>query len=214
MQRNHPSVVESPAHIWFLNHLPEIRSRGHACLSRLRGDAYDEAMSEVVGSVFKGAVYAARSGNLERVTPYHAVRFAVKQFRQGRRLAGYSSTDVTAEAAQLKGRATVLPLPGADATHGSNRKVSRAASLSEELADRRQHFNPFEQARQNLDYACILKQEHINKKARKVFRLLSAVRGLGQGREIAKVLGISPARVCQLKQQLADALAKHDYAPN
>lgn len=209
MQLNHPAVVESPAHVWFLAHLPEIQSRCRAAVARLRAERREEAAAEVTAAVFKAAVHAARKGMLDRVTPYYAVLFAVRQLRQGRRVAGYSSTDVTSEAAQIKGRAAVSPLP----TGGVARTSASSGSLSDELADRRRHADPYEQARQNLDYPQILERERVSTKGRKLFEMLSAVRGRGQGKQIAQALNVSEARVCQLKRQLADALAKHDYAP-
>ena len=46
-----------------------------------------------------------------------------------------------------------------------------------------------------------------------LFGLLSDVRGRGQGKQIAQALNVSEGRVCQLKRQLAEALARYAYAP-
>jgi hypothetical protein len=86
-------------------------------------------------------------------------------------------------------------------------------TLAETLADRHADQQPFEQARVNIDYPAIFRQERVSKKARQVFRMLSAVRGYGNGLEIAAALKISPGRVCQLKDELARALEKHGYRP-
>ena len=64
-----------------------------------------------------------------------------------------------------------------------------------------------------MDYAHILKREKVSAKAREVFRLLSAVHGCGQVKQIAQALKVSPGRVCQLKSELARALARHGYGP-
>src|SRR5438552_2962720 len=103
MQLKHSAVFQSPAHIWFLSNYEEIQSRTRACFSFLRVTDREEAVAEVIAVVFKASVLAANKGVLHRVTPYHAVRFAVLQYREGRRMAGYSSTDVMNEATTIKG---------------------------------------------------------------------------------------------------------------
>jgi hypothetical protein len=202
------AISQSPAHTWFMQHLPEIQSRSRACVSRLPRHQRDDAMAEVVGSVFKASVHAERNGVLARITPFHAVVYAVKHYRQGRRMAGYSSTDVMAEATQIKGRCKVVSLASVP-----EESKDGSMTLAETLADRRQDNSPFEQVRQNMDYPSILRKERVSRKARKIFGLVATDRSTGQGERIAMALRMSPGRVCQLKSQLAEALAKHDYAP-
>ena len=206
-----PSVVSrSPAHVWFAQNMPEIQSRARACLSHMRPEQREEATAEILGAVFKTSVNAAKRGMLGNITPFHAVVFALKQYRAGRRLAGTSSTDVLAESTQIKGRVKVVSLESI-AEH--DKETGRPLPLSEVLADRRQDNNPYEHARQDLDYPAILRTERVSRKARKVFRLLCEVRGQGAGLVIAHELRVSEGRVTQLKDQLADALARHDYGP-
>src|ERR1035438_9190683 len=102
--------LPSPAHTWFMNNLAEIQSRSHARLKYLSGDRKDKALAEVVGAVFKASIHAQRRGVLDRITPFHAVNYAVRQFRVGRRLAGTSTTDILSEAAYLMGRCKVISL--------------------------------------------------------------------------------------------------------
>ena len=200
----------SLAHSWFSKNLPEIQSRSRACLSHLRPEQREEAMSEVLGVVFKTCVNAHKRGVLGRVTPFHAVVFTVKQYRAGRRMAGYSSTDVTSEATQIKGRSKVVSL---SSVVDQDQETGCWLPLAKVLADRRQDNNPYEHVRQNLDYPSILRTERVSRKARKVFRMLAEVRGPGAGLMIAHDLKVSPGRVCQLKYELADALSRHDYGP-
>lgn len=56
---------------WFLDHLPEIKSRARACFSRLRAEDRDEAVAEVVANVYTSCASAARRGVLARITPFH-----------------------------------------------------------------------------------------------------------------------------------------------
>ena len=104
MQLLHPAVQVSPAHDWFMNNLSEIQHRSRAGFSRLHAEEREEAMAEVIGTVFQAGVNAAKRGVLHRITPRLAVIFAMRHYRQGRRLAGYSSTDVSSPATQIKGR--------------------------------------------------------------------------------------------------------------
>lgn len=209
MQTVHKDVFTSPAHDWFLHNLDEIRSRATACLCRLRPEAREEAVAEVMAAVFCAAVRAARRGTLCRVTPFHAVVFATKQFRLGRRVAGTSSTDVTADATAAKRRVRLVSLESADPKGEGGVSVT----IAETLADRRIHEMPFDRTRQNLDYPYILRVERVGAKARKLFSLLSGVRGTGCGNRIAQALKVSPGRVSQLKALLARALASRGYAP-
>ena len=204
MQMSNSKVDPFAAHDWFLNNLDEIRSRAGACLGRLRPEHREEAVAEVVAAVFCAAVRAARRGVLERVTPFHAVDYAVRQYWQGRRVAGTSSTDVVADATTAKRRVRVVSLESPDAeADAANANVT----LAETLADRRVHDMPLEKVRQNLDYDYILRAEKVAAKARRLFSLLSAVRGKGCGNRIAQALNVSPGRVSQLKVLLARALA-------
>ena len=203
-------ISSSPAHCWFSQNLSEIESRSRACLSRLQPEQREEAMAEVLGAVFHASVNAQKRGVLARITPFHAVVFAVKRYRTGRRMAGSSITDVMAEGTQLRGRSKVVSL---SAITEHDAETGRPLPLSEVLADRRQDNNPLEQVRRNLDYPGILRKERISRKAREVFHLLSEVRGPGAGLVMAQELKVSPGRVCQLKSELAVALARHDYGP-
>jgi len=203
-----PSLAQqSPAHTWFMQNLTEIQSRSRACLSRVPSRFRDDAMAEVIANVFKASVSAQRRGVLARITPFRCVLYAVKQYHQGRRMAGYTSTDVMSEAAQAKGRCTVVPL--STIVPDENK---RPMPLSETLADQRQDNSPPEQVRRNMDYPEILEREQVGYKARRVFAHLTEDRTLGCGMAIARELRVSPGRICQFKQQLAQALARHDYA--
>jgi len=204
-------VSSSPAQSWFTRNLPEIQSRSRACLSRVRPDQRDDALAEVMGVVYKTSVNAQKRGVLAKITPFHAVDFAVRQYRQGRRMGGYSSTDVTSEATQRLGRSRVVSLSD---LLPRDRETGHPMAISEVLADRRRNNSPYEQARQNMDYPGILRQERVSRKARKVFKLLTQVRGQGAGLVMAHTLRLSPGRICQLKDQLATALAKHGYGPS
>jgi len=52
--------VQCSAQQWFLAHYQEIRSRTRACSAYMRAEEREETIAEVIGTVFKAGVYAAR----------------------------------------------------------------------------------------------------------------------------------------------------------
>jgi len=213
MHKHNASIHEELAHHWFRQHMDQITRHTRARLNHLRLEAREEAEAEVLGFAFQSGLSAARSGRLCLLSPSKVVEFALRQRRCGRRIGGYSSTDVTSEAAQVKGRANVVLFSCPVSSPAARGDASADVSVGETLADRRQDANPFEQARKRIDYPLILRTEKLSRKARRLFALLSAVQGRGSGKRIAQTLGISTGRVCQLKRQLAEALTKRGYAP-
>ena len=199
-------VSVSLAHDWFMTNLPEIKSRTNAVFARLSPERREDAIAEVMANVYQASESAARRGVLARITPFYCVTFAAKHYRKGRRIAGYSSTDATSEATRVKGRAHVVSIESAD-------ENDTRLSVAETLADKHIDQRPLEQVRVNLDYQTIFRREKVSKKAREVFRLMSATRGYGANAEIAAQLGVTPGRISQMKTELATALEKYGYAP-
>ncbi|MCE9589588.1 MAG: hypothetical protein K8S99_03595 [Planctomycetes bacterium] len=124
---------------------------------------------------------------------------------------GYTSSDAMSESAQIRGLTRLVSL-SEPIVHGGYDE-GHTPTLAETLADRHADQSPLEQTRVNMDYMTILKRERVSAQARKVFRLLSSVRGCGSINVIARTLKVSPARVCHIKSELAQALAKHGYGP-
>jgi hypothetical protein len=146
-------------------------------------------------------------GVLHRVTSFHLVDFARRRFFDGRRFNRVSSTDVLSERTALKKRVKVSYF-----NDPSSDRPRENETLAETLSDTKE-IGPAERARQNLDYRQILRQEHVGRQAQKVFRLLAAVRNTGCNKMMAKAMKVSPTRICQLKDRLAEALARHGYTP-
>ena len=156
--------------------------------------------------VYQASESAARRGVLAKINPYQAVVYATKHYRKGRRIGGYSSTDVSSEATRVKGRVHVVSLESPD-------ENDPRMSVAEMLADRHTDQRPLERVRVNFDYRAIFRREKVSKKAREVFRLMSATRGYGANAEIAAQLGVTPGRISQMKTELATALEKYGYGP-
>ena len=175
-------------------------------LRKAQPDNGEDAIAQVMANVFQASESAARRGVLARINPYQAVVYAAKHYRKGRRIARYSSTDVSSEATRVKGRVHVVSIESAD-------EHNPRMSVAETLADKRMDQRPLKQVRVNFDYRAIFRREKVSKKAREVFRLMSVTRGYGANKEIALILGVTPGRVSQLKTELATALDKYGYNP-
>jgi len=194
------------ANSWLLTNQVELESRAKANLAMLGRERRDEAVAEVIAMAFAWAVSAARRGVLHKLTPFWCVIFASRQWRQGRRFAGYSSTCVMSEAAKIKRGIKVTSLEAID--EGADHEAY--ISLDESLADRNAE-DPFDIVRRNEDYPGIMDMEGVSPKARRTFMFLAENQGGSRQLDLAAELKVSPGRITQLKGELAAALAKYDY---
>jgi hypothetical protein len=132
------SDVHALADAWFLGHLAELKSRARGALYRMQADPREEAMAEVLATVFESCLNAARRGALDRVTPYHAVMYAARRHRCGRRFAGSSSCDVMGEVTQVKGQVAVQSLFDPARDEAGHRRPANVLPLAEVISDRRE----------------------------------------------------------------------------
>ena len=200
----------SAAHRWFEDHLPELSSRCRALVHSLRCGDVEEAMSEVLAQSFQYVLAAEPRGVLDRLTPFSLVSFFGRGYRTGRRMTGGKSTDVLSERGKRRHGRRVVSLHDSSGTEAKD--APGHLRLSEVLADSRAD-QPLENTRRNLDYPEILKHGNASRNARRVFSFLCETIGEGTQVDLARELGISPARVCQLKAKLADMLKARGYEP-
>ena len=195
------------ANRWLEENLAELTGRASACFARTDPDRREEAVAEITATSVAAAHSAARRGTLARLTANWCVIFGVRRFKSGRRFAGSSSRCVMSERTQALGRSKVESIhamvPG-DAPYRA------AIPLAEALADRRAE-DPYDIVRREYDYTIILGLERVSVKAKDTFCFLAETHGAGQQLELAATLRVSGGRISQLKQELAEALAKHDY---
>lgn len=196
----------SEANAWIITHLPELQSRAKANLSLLSREQQEEAVAEVIAMSVAWTRSAARRGRLDKVTAFWLVTFASRQWRQGRRFAGCTSSCVLSKGAKIKHGLKVTSLDSTD--EGS--VTAPRSQLTESLEDRDTE-NPFDIVRRRSDYPWIMDREEVSSKAQRVFGYFTETMGAGKQTELAAELKVTPGRVTQLKRQLADALAKHDY---
>ena len=148
---------------------------------------------------------AAQRGKLHRLSPSTCIFYSAKQIKGGRKAAGYSATDALSEARRLKHGVCVTSLDsGIDV--GGDKQVS----LHEALADRDAE-QPVEVVRREHDLGLALSSGKVSTKARQVFVALAESAGKLKQKELAMALGITPARVTQLKRELGGVLASFGY---
>jgi len=200
------SHVSQEANAWLLTHRHEIESRARANFSRLDRERRDEAVAEVMAVTLAAALGAARRGRLCKLTPFWCVIFASRQWRQGRRFAGYSSTCAMSEASRIKHGFKVVSLEAIDEEADGEAFIRLDESLADHDAD-----DPFDVVRRGMDYPYIMEREGVSPKARRTLTFLAENQGGSRQLDLAAELKVSPGRITQLKGELAAALAKYDY---
>ena len=200
----------SVVHAWFDSNLAELTHRCNFEFRRLPFVDREEAVAETIAAIFQHAARAAVRGKLRRLTPYTLVLFFGRLCRAGRRMAGFTSTDVFSETPARRRHHAIIPLH--EMARIQTDCGEKVVKLSDVLADPRED-SPMENARRNIDYPEILRREHVGVQGRRVFEFLATTHGDGRQKDLASELGISAGRVTQIKGQLAACLARHEYGP-
>lgn len=200
----------SAAHVWFDEHLADLRRQCRQFVRRLPRHDRDEATAEILARIFQYALRAEPRGKLRLLTPFTMVCFFGRAYCAGRRLTGSSSNDVLSAAAQRRHGLRVWSLADFDALDRRDRPLGMCLSdaLPDPKADR-----PDENARRNLDYPEILEHGRASQQIRRVFDFLVETLGEGRGKDLARELGVGAPRVCQIKANLGRMLAAHGYGP-
>jgi hypothetical protein len=206
-------AARAAARTWFLANFSELTSRLWAFFSRLGRDARAEAVQDCLAVIWLRTLSAAAAGKpLDDHTPYNAAVFAGKAYKCGRRFAGSSVVDAMADGTRLAGRATAQSVEEWVPTEDDLGRPDEKP-LHRLLADPRNWNDPFEAARVRHDYPAVLDAECVGSKARAVFAMLAQTHGSAPVGDMAAALHVTPARVCQLRTQLADALSRRGYGP-
>jgi hypothetical protein len=197
--------TQANANAWIAEHHDRLVRLLHAQFTRQRAEARGEAVAETL-ALIAGAVHrAAAAGTLEQITVSSCVRFAVRQYRCGRRAAGTSSRDPLAHAAKVRHGICVYSLDGQIPLVDRRRR----RQLQEALATGESE-SPLEITRRGHDYPLLLNE--VSDKAQRTFGFLAATHGAGRQVDLAAELMVSPARITQLKAELATALGAGGYA--
>ncbi len=163
--------------------LPEIQARSARHFSHLNAAAHDEAVQESVCQAYALYESAVRRRNF-RFTPCSLAWFANRAVDEGRRFAGYTTTD-----ALDRGRAIGFDDLDAD---GRSR-------IAEALIQRQTPV--FHQVRIKCDWPEFLRVELSERKRDIVTKLTEGWKRV----EIARYLGVVPSRVTQILGEVADS---------
>ncbi len=170
--------------------LPEVESRSRRHFSHLRAAAQDEAVAESVAQAWGLYRSAVARGN-HRFTPCSLAWFANRAVDSGRRFAGYKKSDALDHGA--------VGLDDLD-SEGQSR-------IAEALVQRQTPV--FDQARIRIDWPQFLRDDLTEREAFMTDELAA-----GSTRsEVARELGLSPARVTQLMQGVAEAYEEKFNVP-
>lgn len=199
---------------WFDDHLAEILARCRLFVRRLPRGERQDGVADIVASIFRYVVKAEYRGKLRLLTPFTLVWYFGRSYCLGRRFGGSNSTDVMSPAAQQKHGLRVVSLDRINEFVDTDRSTDEINRRDLEALSDSTYDQPAENARRNVDYPEMLSGRHVSAKARRVFKFLLQTNSVGQQVEVARSLGVSPARVTQLKAQLADRLAAFDYLPS
>ncbi len=163
--------------------MPEIKSRSCRHYSHLNPAARDEAVQESMCQAWNLYRSAVQRGN-HRFTPCSLAWFANRAVDEGRRFAGYTTTDALDRAIGFDD----LDSEGLD-------RIARALVQRQTLV--------FDQARIRIDWPEFLRLELAERERDVVTKLAEGWKRI----EIAGYLGVSPARVTQLLDEVAEAYA-------
>ena len=204
---NSPDAA-SQANRWLADHHLDLVRLSRFWHGHLDRDARDEAVAETIAYTAKTVHGAAQRGTLHRLTPSTCVHYAKLHRQHGRRAAGYSSRCVMSEACRHKHGVRTVSLDHTP-THPSDRDED-ALDYHQALPDPKAD-QPIDAARRRLDIPVLLDREGVSDKARATFRFLAETYGGGKQSDLAAELMVSPARITQLKRELADAFASDGY---
>ncbi|MEI8194726.1 MAG: hypothetical protein WCI73_02335 [Phycisphaerae bacterium] len=209
----HTVAPSLPAHLWFQQHLPELTSRCHAVFCRLPEVEREEAIADVLAAIYQVIVRTYRRGRLDCLTPFWLVNFGARQYRSGRRFAGYSSSDVLSERARILGRVHVVSLDQArrPGTHRPHQPELEDLTIETVLTGMSREDQPFDNVRRQHDYPWIIHAEELGSKARQIFRACAEDWTTGVGERLTRELYVTPGRISQIKAQVGAALERHGY---
>jgi hypothetical protein len=186
--RKHPRKSPLPAwHSSFLGMLPAIRNQAEYAFRRMRPEAKEEAIAEVVCAACSTYARLVSQGKTDRANASALAQFAVKQYRAGRRLGcPLNIKDVSSRYCQLRKNVVIEQLD----------RQSRKTGEWEEILLEDRHAGPADTAAARIDV------REWFRRMRPGDRRIARALALGNGTvEVAERFGISPARVSQKRSE-------------
>ena len=183
-------LASSPSdwHNDFLEMLPHIERHARMAFRDRTGEARDEAVQETVCNACVVFARLAKQGRAGAATWSSLAKYAIRQVRDGRRVGGsLNIKDVTSDHCQLRKRVKVQPLFRWDEP-----KQEWQEMLVEDKT-----CTPAELAASRIDFPAFLAA--LQPKKRRIAETLATGEST-QG--VAKLFGITPGRISQLRQEL------------
>ena len=190
----------------------ELESRAFAVSWGLQATDREEFVQEAACWSWEWLLAADKKGKLDKPTPFSLATFAWKMWKCGRRFAVSANVrDVMSEQARAGGRMTGHHLDDLETKAVEHSIMGRAIAAA--LIDSRIP-RPDEEARTEHDLALVRKDPELSDRAAQLFDLLIEDHETGHGKRVAAELGVSQARIVQIKRgELAPRLARIGYGP-
>jgi hypothetical protein len=191
-----PSIVghEPETSNWqarFIQLLPRIRRQVERRFRHLSPEARDDATAEVIARTFESYARLVARGKEDRAFATALVRYAVAQFRMGRRVGSrMNGHDVTSVYCQHSRQITVEQLD----------QLEQPTDDWREIAVEDKHSGPAEVAATRVDFAAWL--ESLPERTKRVAETLA----IGEATShVARMFGCSASRISQLRRELFNA---------
>ena len=186
-------LASSPSdwHNDFLEMLPHIERHARMAFRDRKGEARDEAVQETVCNACVVYARLAKQGRAGAATWSSLAKYAIRQVRDGRRVGGsLNIKDVTSDHCQLRKQVKVQPLCRWDEPNQEWQEM-----LVEDKT-----CTPAELAASRIDFPAFLAA--LQPKKRRIAETLAT----GESTQrVAKLFGITPGRISQLRQELLAA---------
>ena len=175
----------------FLQLLPRIRSQAQSRFRHLPPEAREEATAEVIASALVSYARLVALGQEDRAYATTLVRYAVAQFRAGRRVGcRLNGQDVLSEYCHQRKGVSIERLDRVDEQSGE----------WEDLVVEDRHSTPAEVAMTRVDFAAWLGS--LPERTRHVAETLATGEATSH---VARIFGCSASRISQLRRELYDA---------
>jgi hypothetical protein len=175
----------------FLQLLPRIRSQAQSRFRYLPPEAREEAIAEVIASTLVSYARLVALGQEDRAFATTLVRYAVAQFRVGRRVGSRMNVcDLTSDLCRQKNGVSVERLD----------RFDDPTDEWQEIVVEDRHSGPAEVATTRVDFAAWL--ESLPRRTRRVAETLATGEATSH---VAWMFGCSASRVSQLRRELYDA---------
>ncbi|HEY1600916.1 MAG TPA: hypothetical protein VGG64_15025 [Pirellulales bacterium] len=186
--------TEPAWHAAFLAMLPIVERYARFAFRNFGPEASEDAVHEVVANVLAAFARLVEVGKADVAHPGVLARYAVYQYRAGRRVGGrLSMRDVTSLHVETRRRITVERLD----------RFDEADDEWHEILVEDKHAGPAETAAARIDVAAWFRS--LGQKQRQIAQSLAEGETTGT---VAQMFGFSAGRVSQLRRELAESWSK------